>query len=1043
MKHIIILLLALMPLSVWAQVTVKGTVKDATDVLVGATVREVGNPTNGVLTDLDGNFTIKVKSSSSKLQISYVGYTTKTVTARSNMIIVLENDATMLNEVVVIQQGFGTKSRLSNIASISQVNGNTLRQSPTANIQNALAGRLPGLFQLQSSGQPGNDAADIFIRGISTYADVSVSPLVLIDDIESDISTLSQLSPNDIEDVAILKDAASTSIFGLKGANGVILITTRRGKVGKPRITFRADIGLQQPTYNSKFLDSYQSLKLIKEMYMNDENVAELADPLYSDESLEHYRTGDSPYLYPNVDWQDLMYKKTSLMQQYNVDVQGGTEKVKYFVSFGYTDQGGLLKNIPKTEDFNNDYYLKRYNLRSNFDIQITKDFLMKINANAILSEVNEPYLPNPGQTGTYSIFTRLMGGHFTPWRYPAYNPDGTFGMYSGSPMNPLVLMLQGGYDREWKNNVNGNITLEHNLDFITKGLKIRGVMALTNRWGTTRELHRASGDFLAFYHDSETDTYMPVNQYVYVLRPMGIDESATKPYLQINSRVDLSYSRKFGGHNIGGLLMANWYTDRSGENTPSNSISYSGRFSYDYNSRYLIEVSGSYNGSDRFSKQNRFDFFPSVSWGWNIAEEPYTKPWLNSVFVDMLKLRGSYGLSGADAVVGGVYTYLESYKKDYDYPFGESTSTAKIPAYFLEKIANENVKWEVEKKLNLGVDLRMFNNRLSVTYEYFINHRNDILSKPQNIPLYAGYMDGVLPFMNIGRTENRGWDLEVTWRSTIGDNFSYFLRGIVSHAKNKIVEMGENPSPYTLSMQTGRPIGTIFGYVADGFYNSQEEIDNGPYDKLRDVIPGDLKYKDISGPSGVPDGIINEYDKVAIGNDRPDTNYGLTIGFSYKGFDFSTLFQGATGASLNCQKVLTIGSTDGRPRPIHLSRWTQFDEEGNKVTDPEQLIEMNKDAKFPILSEQLGHNSATSTFWLRSADYLRWKNIEMGYTFPQSWTQRMKVNSIRIYASAQNLLTWSKLNDYEVDPESSRLGNPLDTYPQQRVYNFGCQIVF
>ena len=243
MKHIIILLLALIPLSVWAQVTVKGTVKDANDVLVGATVRDLGNPTNGVLTDLDGNFTIKVKSSSSKLQISYVGYTTKTVTARSNMIIVLENDATMLNEVVVIQQGFGTKSRLSNIASISQVNGNTLRQSPTANIQNALAGRLPGLFQLQSSGQPGNDAADIFIRGISTYADVSVSPLVLIDDIESDISTLSQLSPNDIEDVAILKDAASTSIFGLKGANGVILITTRRGKVGKPRITFRADFG--------------------------------------------------------------------------------------------------------------------------------------------------------------------------------------------------------------------------------------------------------------------------------------------------------------------------------------------------------------------------------------------------------------------------------------------------------------------------------------------------------------------------------------------------------------------------------------------------------------------------------------------------------------------------------------------------------------------------------------------------------------------------------------------------------------------------------
>lgn len=1043
MKRISILLLSLIPVMAWAQFSVKGTVSDNMGILVGATIIEVGDPTRGVISDSNGAFALEVKSASSKIQVSYIGYKTQELAVRGEMHIVLEADATMLQEVEIVQQGFGTKSRISNIASISQVNGMTLRQSPTASIQNALAGRLPGLFQLQSSGQPGNDAASIFIRGISTYAGVDTSPLVLIDDIESDMATLSQLSPNDIQDVAILKDAASTSIFGLKGANGVILVTTRRGIEGRARVTFRTDIGFQQPTYNSKFLDSYRSLKLIKEMYMNDNDISALTDPLYSDESLEHYRTGDSPYLYPNVDWQDLMYKKSSMIQQYNLDIQGGTERVKYFVSLGYTNQGGLLKEIPKTEDFNNDYYLRRYNLRSNFDIQITKDFLFKINANAILSEVNQPYLPNPGQTGTFSIFTRLMGGHFTPWRYPAYNPDGTFGMYNGSPMNPLALMAQGGYDREWKNNVNGNITLEHKLDFITKGLKIRGVMALTNRWGTTRKVHRGSEDFLAFYHDAETNTYMPVNQYVYVLRPMNVSESAVAPYLQINSRVDLSYNRRFGGHNISGLLLANWYTSRSGSGTPSNSVSYSGRFSYDYYSRYLIEISGAYNGSDRFSASNRFDFFPSISLGWNVAEEPYAKSFLNGIKVDMLKLRGSYGLSGADAVVGGVYTYLESYKKDYDYPFGESTATTKIPAYFLDKIANEDVKWEVEKKLNLGVDLRMFNNRLSFTYEYFYNTRQDILSKPQNIPLYAGYMDGVLPYMNIGRTENRGWDLELTWRSRIGKDFSYFLRGIVSYAKNKIIDMGENPSPYVLSMQTGRPIGTIFGYVADGFYNSQQEIDNGPYDELRNCRPGDLKYKDISGPGGIPDGVINEYDKVAIGNSRPDRNYGVTIGFSYKGFDFSTLFQGATGASLNCQKVLTIGGTDGRPRPIHLQRWTQYDETGNLVTDPNQLVDMNKDARFPILSKQLGNNSHTSTYWLRSANYIRWKNIEVGYTLPQKWTKRLMLSSVRVYASAQNLLTWSNLNDYEVDPESSQLGNPLDTYPQQRVYNIGCQISF
>lgn len=1046
MKRIIILLLTLMPLTVWAQVTVKGVIKDNLgEVLIGATIQEVGNPKNGSIADIDGQFTIKLPSTKSKIKVSYIGYAPQTVVASNGMVVIMENDGNMLQEVEIVQQGFGTKSRISNVASISQVSGLTLRQSPTASVQNALAGRMPGLFQLQGSGQPGKDAADLFIRGVSTYANVSTAPLVLIDDVESDVATLSQLSPNDIQDVSVLKDAGSTAIFGLKGANGVILITTRRGTEGKPKITFRADVGMQQPTYSNTFLGSYESLKLIKELHLNDNNAAALADHIYSDEALEHYRTGDSPYLYPDVDWYDQMYKKSSMIQQYNIDVQGGTDKVKYFVAIGYTDQSGLLKDVPKSEDFNNDYYLKRYNVRSNFDIQITKDFLFKINANAILSEVNEPYLPHPGEAGTFSIFFRLLGGRYTPWRYPAYNPDGSFGMYSGSSLNPLALMSQGGYDREWKNNVNGNITLEHKLDFLTKGLKVRGVMALTNRWGTKRTQHREGDDFLAFYHDAETDSYMPVNQNNYVLHAMTVAEAISKPYVQINTRADLSYNRRFGAHNVGALLLANWYSNRSGADTPSNSISYSGRINYDYNSRYLIELSGSYNGSDRFAENNRYDFFPSVSLGWNLAEEPYAKKAFESINVDMLKLRGSYGTSGADAVVGGQYTYLETYKKESDYPFGEVTSTPKIPAYFLSLIANDKVKWETEKKLNIGVDLRMFNSRLSTTFEYFYNRRQDILSRPGSIPLYAGYSDSVLPYMNIGSTENKGWDAEITWRDKIGKNFSYFARGIVSHAKNKIIEMGEAPSPYLLSMETGRSIGTIFGYVDEGFFNSQEEIDNAPADQLRNLKPGDIRYKDISGPQGVADGIISEYDEVAIGNRRPDFNYGLTVGFSYKNFDVSALFQGATGASLNIQEVLQIGSTNGRPRPIHLGRWTQYDADNNLVTDPAQLIEMNKDATFPILSLNHGNNIAASTYWLRSANYLRWKNIEVGYKLPEGWTKNLGLNSVRFYGSAQNIITWSSLGEYQVDPESSNTGarNPLDTYPQQRVYNLGCQIVF
>lgn len=1046
MKRIITLLLMFIPLAVWAQVTVTGTVKDESgEVLIGSTIVEVNNTTNGTVADLDGKFTLKLKTPKAKIKVSYIGFMTQIVTAENGMVVTMKSDGNMLQEVEIVQQGFGTKARISNVASISQVGGLTLRQSPTASIQNALAGRLPGLFQLQGSGQPGKDAAELFIRGIATYSGVSTAPLVLIDDIESDVETLAQLSPNDVQDISILKDAGSTAIFGLKGANGVILVTTRRGTEGKPKISFRADVGFQQPTYKNTFLGSYESLKLIKEMHMNDGNNAALTDHIYSEEALEHYRTGDSPYLYPDVDWYNLMYKKSSLIQQYNVDIQGGTDKVKYFVALGYTDQGGLLKDIPKQIDFNNDYYLKRYNIRSNFDVQITKDFLFRINANAILSEINQPYLPHPNEAGEFSIFFRLLGGRYTPWRYPAYNPDGSFGMYSGSSMNPLVLMSQGGYNREWKNNVNGNITLEHKLDFITKGLKARGVMALTNYWGTKRNLQRGENDYLAFYHDAESNSYLPVNRDLYVLRPMNVTESATKPYVQINTRFDLSYNRRFGGHNVGGLLLANWYSNRIGADTPSNSVSYSGRFSYDYHSRYLIELSGAYNGSDRFAKGQRYDFFPSVSLGWNLAEEPYAKKWFEKMKVDMLKFRGSYGTAGADAVVGGRYTYVETYKKEMDYPFGESTATLKIPAYFLSQIANEKVSWEVEKKLNFAVDLRMFDNRLSATFEYFYNRRNDILSRPFSIPLYAGYKDDVLPYMNIGSTENKGWDLELGWRDKLNKNFSYFFRGVVSYAKNKILDMGEAPSPYVLSMQTGRSIGTIFGYVADGFFNTQEEIDNSPADKLRSLKPGDIRYKDLSGPQGVADGIVDEYDKVAIGKTRPDFNYGLTLGFSYKNLDVSTLFQGATGASLNIQEVLQIGNTNGRPRDIHLGRWTQYDGAGNLVTDPAQLIAMNKNASFPILGLNHGHNLAQSTFWLRSANYIRWKNIEVGYRLPDMWVKKIGLNSVRFYGSAQNLTTWSSLGEYQVDPESSKTGarNPLDTYPQQRVYNLGCQIVF
>lgn len=1060
MKYITtIILFALMPLCLSAQFKVKGFVTDNSgEGLPGASVTETGKQ-NRAATNIDGNFELNVQSKDSKITIQYIGYKSKTVSVSANMKIILESDENILKEVTVVRVGFGSKSRITNAAAVSQINAEQIRALPSTSIQNSLAGRLPGIFQLQGSGQPGKDAASIFIRGMGTFADVDKSPLILIDDVESDQTTLSRLSSNDIEEVSILKDAGSTSIFGIKGANGVILITTRRGKLGKPKLTFRADYGFQQPTYKNEFLNSYESLSLLKELHLNDNNTTALAQERYfSDAALEHYRLGDSPYLYPDVNWYDLLYKKSSSQQQYTADVQGGTEDVKYFVSFAYLDQGGLFKELPKTEDFTNDYYQKRYNVRSNFDIKITKDFTAKLNANAILTEINEPNLPST-RGNSLSIFQRLLGAGIAPYHYPAYNPNGTFGGYTGTYINPLALLTYGGYDRQFRNNVNGNITLDYDLHALTKGLKVRGVLALTNTWGFGRSLTR--NEVLDYYYEPETNAYTPVITNQYILPLLEVSNSGYSPMIQINTRFDLSYNRKFGVHNLNGLLLGNWYSTRTGSGNQRNSISYSGRLGYDYNYRYIFELSAAYNGSDEFAEGNRYDLFPAVTLGWNLAQEPYLKSLTNKLQIGSLKLRGSYGFSGSDKIAGNSYAYQESYGIVMNYYFGENPT--KLNALGLRQYPNPNMRWETDEKMDVGVDLRMFKDRLSTTVDYFHNKRRDILATRAGIVYYAGFLNvfadngsgnasliTILPPSNIGRTENKGWDGEISWRDKINDQTNYFIKGTFSYAKNKILYMDEAPSEYKLSMQTGRPIGTIFGYVADGFYNSWDEINNGPYDGLaRGIAPGDLRYKDISGPNDAPDGIINEYDRVAIGNNMPDFTYGLSTGLTYKNFDFSVMFQGATGAKVSIENMLRladgtnsiVGSTNGKPMPIHQGRWTYYDANGNYVDDPATLIEMNKNATYPRLLPQNNKNSAQSTFWLRSADYLRWKNIELGYNLNEKWLKHAGIGSMRVYFTAQNVYTWSNLKEYQIDPESSQTG--LTTYPQQKVFNVGCQISF
>jgi TonB-linked SusC/RagA family outer membrane protein len=506
---------------------------------------------------------------------------------------------------------------------------------------------------------------------------------------------------------------------------------------------------------------------------------------------------------------------------------------------------------------------------------------------------------------------------------------------------------------------------------------------------------------------------------------------------------------------------------NRTGAGSPRNSLNYTGRIGYNYASRYLIEFSAAYNGSDAFAKEHRYDWFPAISLGWNLAQEPYLESIAETAKISMFKIRGSYGFAGSDKVK------LSSFNKDiYDivmnYYFGTTADRQMIESIAMSYYNNPLMSWETDKKTDIGVDIRLFDDRLSLNADYFYNKRTGILAERESIVYYAGYYnifsgrDGtavksgqvmkILPYMNIGITENSGWEGEATWRERIGQ-VEYFLRGIFSYAKNNIIEMDEAPSPYKLSMKTGRPIGTIFGYVADGFYQSYEDIANSPYDVRKgeaSLAPGDIKFKDISGPNDAPDGIIDAYDRVAIGKDVPDITYGISWGFNYKNFDLSVLFQGATGASVSVEEMLrlasnttnsAVGDKNGKPMPIHQGRWRNYDNNGNLVTDAATLAEMNKNASYPRLTRENGVNKDMSTFWLRSADYIRWKNIEIGYSLPDDWMARIGISGVRFYFTAQNLYTWSNLADYQIDPESTKTG--ITTYPQQQVYNFGCQINF
>lgn len=1024
-KYIFLLAFTILSKLLFAQnVNVQGQVNDKDGGIPGATIIEKDVPGNGASTGIDGKFRITLRGKSHVLVIKAIGYLSKEVTVGQSTTInvSLEADVKGLEEVVVV--GYGTTKKATLTGALSSVSGQEIRRNPSASLQNTLAGRLPGFSSQQTSGQPGSDGATFFIRGIGSYTG-SNQPLIIVDDIEFTYAQFARLDANEIESLSILKDASTTAVYGIKGANGVVLVTTRRGAVGPPSITFRSEYALSQPTRLPKFLDAYESAKLVNQARINDG-----LPILYTDADLEHWRTGDDPYGHPNVNWKDVLFRKFSYQWRNNFDISGGNDIVKYFASVGMINQNGLLNDFSSGEDVNNNFYYKRYNYRSNIDIKATKTLNVKLDLFGNIGERNSPVIPNIN--GIQNIFY-FYNSYLTlaPFAYPIYNPDGSYGYSYAQPgryssPNIVQALTLGGYSRDFENNMNINAAATQKLDFITKGLSLRGAIAYGSTYSYSRGLSR--GTYPAFIYNPADGSYTPKDPNVFRVGFYSLNYSPGSTTRTINPQASLNYDRTFGSHHLSGLVLYNnrtyfGYNDANNSSRVLNFIpvptsGFSGRVGYDYKGKYLAEFNVGYNKTEVFASGKKYGFFPAGSIGYNISEEEFFKE--NIKFIDRLKFRASYGLVGTDDIGNYAYAYLQTYNNSGSVSFG--TSHNAYTAIFEGRLANADVTWEKVKKLNIGMDLSMFKGHITSTLDVFNDDRYDILTNRGTVSYVFGQ---ALPPVNLGKTNNRGFELELAYNDKIGKDFNYRVGGNISVAKNKIVFQDEALPLFPYQRYTGNPINTPKQFKFLGFYQDAADVANSAK-PLTGAKPGDLKYADLNG-----DGVITDADQSYFGySNTPNTIVGFNLSANYKTLSLNVLFQGALNFNVAGvrESIQAFGSNF---QAIHQQSWTP---------------ELGQNAKYPILStspNSISIPTAPSDFWNVRGDYLRLKSIELSYGLPQNWVNKVHLKGARVYVNGTNLITWTKLGSlYEYDPEISSY-NTNTNYPPQRLYNMGLSVTF
>ena len=1001
-------------------VKVTGTVKDTNgEPIIGANVMVVGSAT-GVITDIDGNFTLNVPVGS-KLQFSFIGYKEQVVPVKKgiSLNIVLEEDAQMLGEVEVV--AYGVQKKVSVTGAISSMRGDDLLKTPAGSISNILSGQVTGISSVQYSGEPGADAADIYVRGIATTN--NATPLIQVDGVERDFS---QIDPNEIESVTILKDASATAVFGVRGANGVILITTKRGAEGKAKISFTTSAGVNVRTKELEFANSYQYASYVNMMRPNDGN-----EPLYSDEQLAAFRDHTNPLLYPDINWIDYCMNKAAFQSQHNVSISGGTNNMRYFVSAGLFTQDGMFKQFNLTDDFNFDY--KRYNYRANLDFDISKTTLLSVN---IGGRVESKRTPESGEDQN-QLFRKLY------WAVPFASAGIVDGKYIKTNADyvtkPGADGLESYYGKGFRNQttnvLNLDLVLDQKLDFITKGLSIKLKGSYNSSYSTTKIASSSVATYTPVVDDKGAITYKKSGSDSQTSYREGDYGKGRDWYMELA----LNYNRKFGNHSVTGLFLYNqskrYYPGGTYDYIPTGYVGLVGRVTYDWKTRYLAEFNVGYNGSENFNPENRYGFFPAGSIGWIVSEEPFFAP-IKKV-VNYFKVRATLGMVGNDNYAGQRFLYLPgSYgygqNNDHNGPggfFGQNIGNAKPGAWEATQ-SNPYAKWETAVKQNYGLDFNILNDHLSVSADYFIEKRRDILRTPDYLP---GILGMTLPAINVNKVENKGFEIQAKWNDRIGTDFRYWANFNISFARNKIVFMNEVEQNEPWMYQTGRRINSRSMYKFWGFYDEtadlryQEEFGIPISDHGITLQPGDAVYVDLN-KDGKLDG--NDATRDIGFTDLPEYTAGLNLGFSWKNFDFSMQWTGAW----NIDRMLSelrqpLGDTQNKGLLLY-----QYENTWRSSED-------SYTAKFPRITATNRKNNFEkgSDLYLINASYLRLKNIEIGYNFDFPFMRKLKLNSCRMYVNGYNLLTFTAF-DWG-DPESRQSDRP--NYPLTRVFNIGLKLGF